>query len=81
MSAAGRPAEIASPPQQHGVEIGAVDRDEDAFFDGFGNLVWTLSDPDPAAARRVSGESNGSKTRKKRDEGLRLGKETKCPES
>ncbi len=27
------------------VEIGAVDRDEDAFFDGFGNLVWTLSDP------------------------------------
>lgn len=27
------------------VEIGAVDRDEDAFFDGFGNLVWTLTDP------------------------------------
>ena len=38
------------------VEIGAVDRDEDAFFDGFGNLVWTLSDPDdgvPEAERTV----------------------------
>ncbi|OIP35348.1 MAG: hypothetical protein AUK47_16820 [Deltaproteobacteria bacterium CG2_30_63_29] len=32
------------------VEIGAVDRDEDAFFDGFGNLVWELQNPDDGVA-------------------------------
>lgn len=31
-------------------DIGAVDRDEDVFFDRFGNLVWTLQDPDDGVA-------------------------------
>ncbi|OGF08383.1 MAG: hypothetical protein A2W00_02985 [Candidatus Eisenbacteria bacterium RBG_16_71_46] len=38
------------------VEIGAVRRPEDAAFDAFGNLAWTLEDPDdptPRAGRRV----------------------------
>ncbi len=38
------------------VELGAVDRAEDVFFDGFGNLVWTVQDPDdgiPAAEKTV----------------------------
>ncbi len=32
------------------VEIGAVRRPEDAFFDDYGNLVWTLEDPDDGIA-------------------------------
>jgi putative selenium metabolism hydrolase len=32
-------------------EIGAVRRPEDAFFDAFGNLVWTLEDPDDGVPR------------------------------
>ena len=33
------------------VEIGAVRSAEDAFFDAFGNLVWTLEDPEDGVAR------------------------------
>lgn len=32
------------------VEIGAVRRPEDAFFDGFGNLVWQVEDPNDGIA-------------------------------
>ena len=32
------------------VELGAVDRDEDVDFDAFGNLYWTLEDPDDGVA-------------------------------
>ncbi len=32
------------------VEIGAVARPEDVFFDGFGNLVWVVTDPDDGVA-------------------------------
>lgn len=38
------------------VEIGAVRSPEDVFFDAFGNLVWTVTDPSdpmPAADKRV----------------------------
>ena len=38
------------------VEIGAVRRPEDVGFDGYGNLVWTVEDPDdgiPAKDKRV----------------------------
>lgn len=38
------------------VEIGAVRRPEDAGYDGYGNLVWTLEDPGdgvPASQKRV----------------------------
>ncbi|MDF1561678.1 MAG: M20/M25/M40 family metallo-hydrolase [Deltaproteobacteria bacterium] len=38
------------------VEIGAVRREEDVFFDGFGNLVWQVQDEDdgiPAAEKKV----------------------------
>jgi len=33
------------------VEIGAVRRPEDAFFDDFGNLVWVVEDPDDGIPR------------------------------
>ena len=33
------------------LEIGAVRRAEDAFFDDFGNLVWIVEDPDDGVAR------------------------------
>jgi putative selenium metabolism hydrolase len=32
------------------IEIGAVRRPEDAFFDDFGNLVWWVEDPDDGVA-------------------------------
>jgi hypothetical protein len=32
------------------IEIGAVRRPEDAFFDDFGNLVWWVEDPDDGIA-------------------------------
>ena len=38
------------------LEIGAVDGPEDVGFDTFGNLVWTVSDPDdgvPADEKRA----------------------------
>lgn len=38
------------------VEVGAVARPEDVWFDDFGNLVWTVQDPDdgvPAADKKV----------------------------
>ena len=38
------------------LEIGAVRRPEDVFFDGFGNLVWQVEDPNdgiPAARKKV----------------------------
>jgi putative selenium metabolism hydrolase len=38
------------------IEIGAVDRPEDVFFDDFGNLVWVVQDPNdgvPAAEKTV----------------------------
>jgi len=38
------------------LEIGAVRSPEDVFFDGYGNLVWTVQDPEdgiPAAQKRV----------------------------
>ncbi|HMM35284.1 MAG TPA: hypothetical protein PKA62_11200, partial [Thermoanaerobaculia bacterium] len=38
------------------VEIGAVRTPEDVFFDGFGNLVWQVEDPNdgiPAARKKV----------------------------
>jgi len=33
------------------IEIGAVDRQEDVWFDGFGNLCWTVEDPSDGIPR------------------------------
>ncbi len=38
------------------IEIGAVRKAEDAFYDDFGNLVWWVEDPDdgiPSAQKKV----------------------------